>query len=39
MFAVDNNVRPTSRGTEELVPSRYALQVGDIDVLARIFRQ
>jgi glyoxylase-like metal-dependent hydrolase (beta-lactamase superfamily II) len=33
MFAVDNNVRPTSRGTEELVPSRYALQVGDIDVL------
>jgi glyoxylase-like metal-dependent hydrolase (beta-lactamase superfamily II) len=33
MFAVDNTLRPSSQGTEELVPSRYALQVGEIDVL------
>eukprot|EP01034_Spumella_vulgaris_P032550 gene32550-40162_t len=29
----ENTVRPASRAREELVPSRYALQVGEIDVL------
>ena len=33
MFSVDNTLRPASRGHDELVPSRYALQVGEIDVL------
>ncbi len=33
MFAVDNSSRSARRKPEELVPSRYALQVGDIDVL------
>jgi glyoxylase-like metal-dependent hydrolase (beta-lactamase superfamily II) len=33
MFDVENTVRPASRAREELVPSRYALQVGEIDVL------
>jgi glyoxylase-like metal-dependent hydrolase (beta-lactamase superfamily II) len=33
MFAVDNTLRPASRGHDELVPSRYALRVGEIDVL------
>jgi glyoxylase-like metal-dependent hydrolase (beta-lactamase superfamily II) len=33
MFAVDNTLRPASQGSEELVPSRYALRVGEIDVL------
>ncbi|KQV82198.1 MBL fold metallo-hydrolase [Massilia sp. Root351] len=33
MFAVDKAERAVSRHTEELVPSRYALQVGEIDVL------
>jgi glyoxylase-like metal-dependent hydrolase (beta-lactamase superfamily II) len=33
MFAVDNTLRPASQGSEELVPSRYGLRVGEIDVL------
>lgn len=33
MFSVYNALRPARQGTEELVPSRYALQVGEIDVL------
>jgi glyoxylase-like metal-dependent hydrolase (beta-lactamase superfamily II) len=33
MFAVDNNMRPASQGIKDPVPSRYAVQVGDIDVL------
>jgi glyoxylase-like metal-dependent hydrolase (beta-lactamase superfamily II) len=33
MSTVDNNLRTESHGREELVPSRYALQIGDIDVL------
>jgi glyoxylase-like metal-dependent hydrolase (beta-lactamase superfamily II) len=33
MLSVDDTVRPASQKPEELVPSRYALQVGDIDVL------
>src|SRR5215207_8464406 len=30
---LDNISHPGMRGSEELVPSRYALQVGEIDVL------
>lgn len=30
---VDNNSRPGSVGSEEVVPSRYAVRVGEIDVL------
>ncbi|MGO4378167.1 MBL fold metallo-hydrolase [Pseudoduganella sp. RAF53_2] len=33
MFAVDNNSRTASQAPQELVPSRYALQVGEIDAL------
>ena len=33
MFTIENTARPVSRKHDELVPSRYALQVGDIDVL------
>jgi glyoxylase-like metal-dependent hydrolase (beta-lactamase superfamily II) len=33
MLSVDNTLRPASHGPEELVPSRYALKVGDIDVM------
>jgi glyoxylase-like metal-dependent hydrolase (beta-lactamase superfamily II) len=33
MLSVDNTPRPASHGPEELVPSRYALKVGDIDVM------
>ncbi|KQX01629.1 MBL fold metallo-hydrolase [Massilia sp. Root418] len=33
MFAVDNTTHPAGQQPEELVPSRYALQVGEIDVL------
>jgi glyoxylase-like metal-dependent hydrolase (beta-lactamase superfamily II) len=33
MFSVDNTLHPASQGHDELVPSRYALQVGEIDVL------
>jgi glyoxylase-like metal-dependent hydrolase (beta-lactamase superfamily II) len=33
MFAVDNTMRPASQGIKDLVPSRYAVQVGEIDVL------
>lgn len=33
MLTVDNTPRPASHSHEELVPSRYALKVGDIDVL------
>jgi glyoxylase-like metal-dependent hydrolase (beta-lactamase superfamily II) len=33
MFAVDNTLRPVSQAREDLVPSRYALQVGELDVL------
>lgn len=33
MFALDNSLRPASQHPAELVPSRYALQVGGIDVL------
>jgi glyoxylase-like metal-dependent hydrolase (beta-lactamase superfamily II) len=33
MFAVDNTLHPDSQKHDELVPSRYALQVGEIDVL------
>lgn len=33
IMSVDNTAHPANPGTEELVPSRYALQVGDIDVL------
>jgi len=31
--SLDNTSHPTRRGPEELVPSRYALRIGDIDVL------
>jgi glyoxylase-like metal-dependent hydrolase (beta-lactamase superfamily II) len=33
MSSVENNLRPDTHGPDELVPSRYALQIGDIDVL------
>ena len=33
MLSVDNTLRPGSQEPDELVPSRYALQVGEIDVL------
>src|SRR5689334_17375842 len=33
MFAVDNTAHQDSQQFNELVPSRYALQVGEIDVL------
>src|SRR5262245_8294876 len=33
MFSVDDTVRPGSQTPNDLVPSRYALQVGDIDVM------
>ena len=33
MFAVDDTLRPASQKPVELVPSRYALRVGEIDVL------
>lgn len=33
MFSVDTPTRPAGTTTAELVPSRYALEVGDIDVL------
>ena len=32
-MSLDTSSRPGQPGPEELVPSRYALQVGDIDVL------
>src|SRR6185312_6805348 len=32
-MSLDNTSHPTRRGPEELVPSRYALRIGDIDVL------
>ena len=33
MFSVDDTLRPVSQMSDELVPSRYALRVGEIDVL------
>jgi glyoxylase-like metal-dependent hydrolase (beta-lactamase superfamily II) len=33
MFALEKNERAATRHSSELVPSRYALQVGEIDVL------
>jgi glyoxylase-like metal-dependent hydrolase (beta-lactamase superfamily II) len=33
MFSVDDTLRPASQRPAELVPSRYALRVGEIDVL------
>ncbi|CAN7585244.1 MBL fold metallo-hydrolase [Variovorax sp. LjRoot84] len=33
MFSVDDTLRPGSQRPDELVPSRYALRVGEIDVL------
>ncbi len=33
MFTLENNVAPPPPALDELVPSRYALKVGDIDVL------
>lgn len=33
MFTLDNTVAPPPPALDELVPSRYALKVGDIDVL------
>jgi glyoxylase-like metal-dependent hydrolase (beta-lactamase superfamily II) len=33
MFSVDDTLRPASQRSDELVPSRYALRVGEIDVL------
>lgn len=33
MFSVDDTLHPASQRSNELVPSRYALRVGDIDVL------
>lgn len=33
MFSVDDTVRPSSQRPDELVPSCYALRVGEIDVL------
>jgi len=32
-MSLDNTSRPGTRAPEELVPSRYALRIGDIDVL------
>ena len=32
-MSLDNTSRPGRRAPEELVPSRYALRIGDIDVL------
>lgn len=33
MLALDNSVRPVTKGNTDLVPSRYALKIGEIDVL------
>jgi len=33
MFCADDTLRPGSQRSDELVPSRYALRVGEIDVL------
>ncbi|WP_026354876.1 MBL fold metallo-hydrolase [Massilia niastensis] len=33
MLSLDNTLRPVGPGRDELVPSRYALRVGEIDVL------
>lgn len=33
MISAENTLRPASQAHDELVPSRYALQIGDIDVL------
>jgi hypothetical protein len=33
MFSVVNSLRPATHKPDELVPSRYALSVGEIDVL------
>ena len=33
MFAIDDTLRPASQRPQELVPSRYALRVGEIDAL------
>jgi glyoxylase-like metal-dependent hydrolase (beta-lactamase superfamily II) len=33
MYSVEHSARHAFQGHEELVPSRYALQIGDIDVL------
>ncbi|OON59260.1 MBL fold metallo-hydrolase [Massilia sp. KIM] len=33
MFHLDDTVRPANQHREELVPSRYALQIGELDVL------
>ncbi|RST48875.1 MBL fold metallo-hydrolase [Variovorax sp. MHTC-1] len=33
MFSVEDTLRPASQRPDELVPSRYALRVGEIDVL------
>lgn len=33
MFSVDDTLRPGSQRRDELVPSRYALRVGEMDVL------
>jgi glyoxylase-like metal-dependent hydrolase (beta-lactamase superfamily II) len=33
MFSVDGTLRPVNQLSDELVPSRYALRVGEIDVL------
>ena len=33
MFSVDDALRPTSHKPNELVPSRYALKIGEIDAL------
>lgn len=33
MLSVDDTVRPGSQRADELVPSRYALRIGEIDVL------
>ena len=32
-MSLDNASRPVWKGADELVPSRYALRVGEIDVL------
>jgi hypothetical protein len=32
-MSLDNTSHPARRGLDELVPSRYALRVGEIDVL------
>lgn len=33
MFSLENTIAPAAPALDELVPSRYALKVGDIDVL------